>query len=110
VSCKGEGPEAVFLNRAASDVVNDQGDALAGVFVADDHYVGSVGGYGAGDEVSGEVVAGLAGDGEGISLSFEVVLQVGDAAMVDIRVRFFELPYGRVFGEGGFHVFMKELL
>ena len=107
---EGEGEEVVVFDRAAADVVDDEGLAVAGEAVGDDHDVGAVAAEGAGDDVAGEVVGLLFGHGEGEAAALEKDAEVGDAAVVDVGVGLSQAPDFRVGGEVGAHVEVDELL
>ena len=95
----GEIFDSVFFLGAGADVVDNEGAAVGGFLVTDDHDVGEVGRDGAGDEVAGKVCAVVIGfrDGEGGVVAFEEGHEVGDAAVIDVVVRIFQTPDFRVF-------------
>jgi hypothetical protein len=74
--------------------------AMCGQFASD----------GAGDEITGAVVGGVLGDGQGGFLALEEGLEVRHAAVVDVFIRRAEAPVLRVGGKGTLHVLVDELL
>ena len=108
----GEGisEQRVFFPGTASDVVNDERSAVGSLLVADDHDVGKIGRNGAGDEIAGKVVGGFLGDGLGEVATFEVGLQIWDAAVIDASVGLTQAPVFGILRKVRAHVLMNEFL
>src|SRR5688572_13490644 len=96
---------------AGADVVDHQmAVGAADGDVGDDADVGDAGGEAPGDDVAGAVVGAAPGDGERGSFAAEEGGQVGDAAVIDVRVRAAKTPVFRIEAEGRLHVLVHQHL
>jgi hypothetical protein len=90
----GEIGEAVFFFGAAADVVDDEGAAVGGFFITDDHDVWEVRRNGAGYDIAWEVGGVFVGfwEWQGGVIAFEKGHQVGNTAVIDVSVCIFQSP------------------
>ncbi len=111
VPCQLKTEKRIFLLSPDSDVMDDQGCAIASLSVADDHDVRKPVNT-AGHKIAGEIVARVVRDGDGPALSRKKALLIENAPMVDIAVGSSQKPFAlsRVFAEIRFHVGVHQFL
>jgi hypothetical protein len=99
--------ENVFKNRSGPDVVKDEGSPVAGN-ISDDPYVG--GRYCPYNDVSGCVIAGNLRYRNRRILTLEEHSQIGNAPVIDVRVRARKAPVPWILLERCPHVLVHEAL
>ncbi len=80
--------ENVLLARPGPDIVDDQRSPRHSRFdITNEPGVGVTAAQVPGDHISGLIVGGIAGDGEGLALAIEEAHQIRNAAVIDVWVR-----------------------
>jgi len=103
--------EYVFNFRSGSDVVeNFVARTEEGFAVYDDSDVSEAAAQVPSDQVARSVVPSAASNGKGLAFATKKYLQVGNAAVVDIRVRPRSVPLARVRRKIRRHIFVNFFL